>query len=220
MPQPPATPSDDTDKPATSESFEQAKADQGHCVNCGLAGNLTIFRKRTVDRDGNETCEGYRGDPMCELIDHNGEVKLVRARIGCHCACLVGQWMRDNTDAKTCLRIPSLRIVGIKGYGMENWTQHDPTIPEATREERQSPPDWAAFRKQLAAIHGSPIQVVKREPSQRHPGVPAEVKRELEWSEPKAARSNRSAVVPDDYGPPVQREPATVPADDFDEVPF
>ena len=103
---------------------------------------MTIFRKATPD------CAGYTGEPTAELTDHNGEVVRVRARVACHCSCLVGQWMRGNCTADVCRRVPMLARVGLKNGGMENWTTLDPTIDWPDTDDEV--PDWKAFRRMIA----------------------------------------------------------------------
>ncbi len=189
MPWPQETPTDQKDRAGAQR--DAAKAEQVHCANCNLQGHLTMFRKKTRD------CEGYTGEPTCELTDHNGEVIKVRARIVCHCSCLVGQWMRDNTYAAIISRIPTLRVVGIKGGGMENWTQHDPTEPECNPGDI---PDWAAFRRQIAAssIVKSARDVLREKPQHR---IPAVYRPDPRHPDPILDPRPNPAFVPDDAGP-------------------
>lgn len=207
MPPPPETPSAKSDHHTAKR--EKAKADQGHCANCELEGMLTIFRKKSPG------CEGYTGLPTCELIDHNGEVKQVRARISCHCSCAVGTWMRGECSAAVCLRIPALRIVGIKGFGMENWTQHDPTLPEI---DTSQPADWKAFRVWLNSQgkRGErPVTRVRPEPNGSRREVYREMAEPLPGTQPSKATDWRSL-------PPMPDVPAMVPVfvPDGSEAPF
>jgi hypothetical protein len=189
-------------------SMDKAKQDQVSCRYCHLEGYLVIFH------------QNYTGQPLMEIVDHNGECKQVRACISCHCSCEVGRFVRSVSTDDIKRRTPELQEIG---HGaMKNWRATDPRFPELTAEERDEIPDWTAFRKRLKeGTLGSPVQHVKPPKDvNRYPGVPAEVKR---LSAIEQARSLRP--VEDDYGTP-EPDPVleTVPAfnelDDPDDIPF
>lgn len=98
-----------------NESRDAARAKSRNCPYCSGEGMTEVFDPdytgmRVVERDA----------------IHRGELKRIRFAMvtAAHCACPMGEWLRNRTDDDLRSRIPNMLDV-LAGRG--RWLAHDPT---------------------------------------------------------------------------------------------